>query len=384
MLTAALGVAGCANTLPQVGPTSGDLLDPNPEQTVDYAIVSLDASAVEATRAATPLAFEGEGGFRNARPLRTSVIGVGDVLDIAIWEPVEDGLLTAAGAKQAAVNAVVVDDRGHIYVPYAGSVHASGKTPERVRAEIVARLSDQTTDPQVTVTRSAYNSRGVSFQGAVRNPGVQPLEPLTARLLPMLSKVGGATSKPGSTKVTIRRSNLTSSAFLDDVYEDPSANIALRSGDIVLLEAESRHFNAFGSVAQPGRQPLAGGDMSLLDAITEVGGLDGNSANATGVFVFRREPADVVSQLNPVAGREAHGMEKPELTRLGPDQPVIYQLALNTADAMFVASSFAMRDGDTIYVTEAPYTQFRKVLSVIVPTLGTAGSIASLRNVAGN
>ena len=45
---------------------------------------------------------------------------------------------------------------------------------------------------------------------------------------------------------------------------------------------------------------------------------------------------------------------------------------------MFQARDFQIRDGDTVYVTEAPYTQFSKVLQAIVQPLQTASAIDSL------
>ncbi len=373
---AAILVGGCSNFLPQVGPTAGDIVDPNPEREIDYAIAELDSKAVQAARKSAPIAF-GENQFREQLPLRTGLIGRGDLLTISIWEPVEDGLLTAVGSKQALIEQVEVDDNGNVFVPYAGTLRASGRTMAGLRAAIIEGLREKTTDPQVTVTRAEYRSRGVSVQGSVGVPGVQPLEPQTRRLLPMLAAAGGASTPPYATKVTVRRGAHAATAYLDRIYADPEANIALRNGDIVLVENEDRFFNAFGAVGRSGRQPMRG-PLTLLDAITQVGGLDGQTASATGVFVFRREPADVVSQLTLLPRREAHGMDPVVLSDLGGDRPVVYQLALNSADGMFLAGAFEVREGDTLYVTEAPYSQFRKVLSVIVPTLGTAGSVNSL------
>ena len=55
-------------------------------------------------------------------------------------------------------------------------------------------------------------------------------------------------------------------------------------------------------------------------------------------------------------------------------------LDLTQPNGMFHARDFVIRDADTIYVTEAPFTQFSKIISAIT---GTAGSAASLANIAG-
>ena len=45
---------------------------------------------------------------------------------------------------------------------------------------------------------------------------------------------------------------------------------------------------------------------------------------------------------------------------------------------MFMARDFVIRDGDTLYVTEAPFTQWTKVLTAITGTASTAGTLTSL------
>ena len=54
---------------------------------------------------------------------------------------------------------------------------------------------------------------------------------------------------------------------------------------------------------------------------------------------------------------------------------MIYVLDLTEPNGMFEARDFAVRDEDTIYVTEAPFTQFSKILGAIT---GPAQSVAGL------
>jgi polysaccharide export outer membrane protein len=48
---------------------------------------------------------------------------------------------------------------------------------------------------------------------------------------------------------------------------------------------------------------------------------------------------------------------------------------------MFMARDFSIRDGDTVYVTEAPYVQWQKTLSIIT---GTAAGVNSVGSLSGN
>lgn len=380
-MAVAMSASACAAFLPQSGPTTGDVLNRDRDEQVGFALMALDGAAVSVNRAAPEIAFADER-FRGALPLRTALLGRGDVLRITIWEPVEDGLLTTPGTKQAVIEQVEVDDRGHIYVPFAGEVHVAGKTIGAARNAIIAQLIGKTSDPQVTVTRADYRSRGVALQGELRDPGLKPLDPQVSRLLPMLAAAGGATTPPHTTRVVVRRGEAATSGYLDAIYNDPRANIALRNGDVILVQNDTRYFNAFGAVLRPGRLAMTSGDMTLLDAISQAGGLNSDSANPTGVFLIRREPSELLQSLTPVDEDEAENIT--DLAATSAVVPTVYQLPMNSAESLVLAQSFALRENDTIYVTEAPFTQFRKVLSVIIPTLGTAGGAASLATVGSN
>jgi polysaccharide biosynthesis/export protein len=56
---------------------------------------------------------------------------------------------------------------------------------------------------------------------------------------------------------------------------------------------------------------------------------------------------------------------------------VIYVLDLTEPNGMFMARDFAIRDEDTVYVTEAPFTQFSKVISAITGSLTAVDGAAS-------
>ena len=47
---------------------------------------------------------------------------------------------------------------------------------------------------------------------------------------------------------------------------------------------------------------------------------------------------------------------------------------------MFMARDFAIRDEDTVYVTEAPFVQFDKSIAALTGSLGAVNTISSLAN----
>ena len=99
------------------------------------------------------------------------------------------------------------------------------------------------------------------------------------------------------------------------------------------------------------------------EGIAQVGGLRANSSDPTGVFVFRNEPAEIA---NTVLGRND----------LVGAQRMVYVLDLTKPNGMFMARDFVIRDGDTLYVTEAPFTQWNKTISALTGSLSAGNTIS--------
>ena len=92
-------------------------------------------------------------------------------------------------------------------------------------------------------------------------------------------------------------------------------------------------------------------DMSAIEAIAEAGGLDGRTADPTGVFVFRSESSEIA---NRVLGR----------TDLAGEQRMAYVLDLTRPEGLFSAREFIIHDEDTVYITEAPFASWGRALAV--------------------
>ena len=358
VLGAALAVSACG--LPRSGPTRGEIFAGSVEKGGSTHIVSVDDRVNRAASYSPAYGFGSD--FRNAGEVGADVVRPGDVLGLSIWENVDDGLLAAMGSSSTQLTQLQVDSQGYIFVPYAGRVKASGNSPDELRRIITEKLSSQTPDPQVMVTRVAGDGATVSVMGKVNSQGVYPIERPTRTLSAMLSKSGGVSIEPEVAVVTVKRGNSSGKVWLRDLYSNTRNDIALRPGDVILVEEDQRSFTALGALGGQTKVPLGNEQINAIEAVAMVGGLSTLLADPKGVFVLREEPQSVAQAV--LGRRDIYG-----------NQRFAYVLDLTKPDGMFQARDFVIRDGDTVYVTEAPFTQWQKVLNSILGTAGELGTV---------
>jgi len=141
--------------------------------------------------------------------------------------------------------------------------------------------------------------------------------------------------------------------ILTSQYSDLLAggDIPIQKGDEIVVRANVRMFTVLGAVTKAHNVDLTKSDTNLLEALGEVGGLNDEQANKTGVFVFRM--GDILT--NPTA--------RARVFRLDLLQPV----------SIFVAQQFGMQPRDVIYVTNAPLYEYNKILTAIYKTFSIVG-----------
>jgi len=354
-------LSGCG--LPRSGPNKAEIFRGSVLKKGDAYIVTVNPRVTRITSVTPSFGFGSD--FRNAGLVGSDQIAAGDVLGLTIFENVKDDpLLGNTGQRVSALSEIQVDGQGFIFVPYAGRIKAAGQTPDGLRQAITRKLDTQTPDPQITVQRMAGDGATVTVQGFAGAQGILPIERPTRTLLAMIAQAGGVAIEPAVAIVRITRGSMTGQVWLEDLYANPSLDIALRAGDKITIERDTRAFTALGATGTQSRVPFETQTLSAIEAIATVGGLSTGSADPTGVFVFRNEPAEIA---NAVLGRN-------DLTG---DQRFVYVLDLTQPTGMFEARDFLVRDGDTVYVTEAPFVQWNKTLSAITGTAGAASTLSS-------
>jgi polysaccharide export outer membrane protein len=373
----ALGLASC-ELAPGSGPSRDSLIEAGTatEQNIDppFTVVEVTPSAVSllARRGGASL----RGRFGDYRPPISPVIGVGDIVQVTIWEAASGGLFSSAvqGSVNAGSHAAPIPDQmvgrdGSITVPYGGRVQAAGRTPQQVEAAIVERLKGKAIEPQAIVNVMKNASSTVTVTGEVTTGARIPLSLRGDRVMDVIASAGGFRSSTHETFISLTRDGHTVRVPVQTLLADPRENIYVRPGDVLTVERTPQTFTVAGATGANAMIPFDARGLTLEEAVGKAGGLQDQRADPAGLFVMRYETSDLV--------REFPGVS-PVLPR-GAQTPVAYHLNMRDPSALFLARRFAMRDKDILFVSNAPITEIGKYFQmfqmVTSPLIQGAGMV---------
>lgn len=274
-------------------------------------------------------------------------IGIGDVLQITVWDHPE--LTIPAGSmRSSADSGNLVHNDGTIFYPYVGTMQVVGLDVNQIRKMITRKLAQYIEKPQVDVAVAAFRSKKVYITGSVDKPGTYPITNIPMRLVDAIGAAGGITDSADWSNVILTRGGKDYTLSLRDIYQqgDTAENVMLQPGDVInVARADDNKVFVLGEVLKPSSLAMGRNGMTLAEALSEKGGLDQRTSDASGVFVFRKAP--------PGAD---HGID-------------VYQLNAKDAAALVLADSFHLKPRDIVYVTAAPLARWNRVLSLLVPTV---------------
>jgi polysaccharide export outer membrane protein len=341
-----LVVTGCTS-IPGPGP-SERVINGKSADVAGFSLIDIVAENVGYYRVSRTTDQAGTAGIPPAPRIS---LAPGDLLKVKIAESREGGLFAPLASGGTSFDNVRVSDRGTISLPYAGQVKVQGLDTTRVEERVRARLAGVAFEPQVFVELQSGRATSVLVSGEVKTPGRFSLLDGPLTLIDGINKAGGATKPPHQLDVLIRRASKVFRVPLVKVFD--GNNEELRSGDEVIVESNLKAFNALGAVKQAGQVDFKVPHPTLLDALSQVGGLDNVNSSTTGVFVFRlREPR---------AWQDEDGQWQ--------EGPVIFRFNLSKPETMFLAQAFGVKPEDTVYVTNAPSIEWMRAIEPIARTL---------------
>jgi polysaccharide biosynthesis/export protein len=388
---AALALAGCTN-LPIGGPAHRDistgasatLLAGRDQIVYDYVLVDLSENVLSAIPKGIGLgSFYGSFGTGH-RPAPTITVGVGDVIQVTIFESSAGGLFIPPEAGVRPGNFVTlpaqsVGRNGAINVPYAGDVNVAGRTALQIKAEIERRLAPRAVEPQVLVTIVEQTAMSVSVVG---DTGASRLQiRANDRILDVLARGPGIKNPGYETFVTMQRKGKTSTIYFPTLVNEPRENIYVTAGDTFYVYREQQRYIAVGALGVGGQTagvtgyfPFEQEALTLNEALAKAGGLLDTRANAQQVFLYRLEYRDALVKMGVDVGKFP---EDRKLIR------TVYRANFRDPSSFFAAQNFAMRHKDVIYVATADSVELEKFMDhtrAITGTIsGTAADIAATR-----
>lgn len=362
-------LGGCA-AMPSSGPTSAAIVQASVPNDPDrpFELIDLDAGRIAKLASFGPKRLASH--FADRRPSPVQTIGIGDSIQVTIFEAGTGGLFTASagqlggGSKNVTLPTQAVEADGTIGVPFAGRVRAAGRTPAQVAQAVEEALTGRALDPQAVVTIQQGRSGLVTVTGQVGSPSRVPLAPQGDRLLDVLANAGGPAGVPTELFVQVTRGNATALSPLRSIIENPSENIYVWPNDTIVVYREPQVFTTFGATGVSGNFPFEYERMTIAEAMGAASGLNDQRADPQGLFIYRLERPDVVCSV----------MRYEPCTIRGEVVPVIYRLDLRNPEGLFHARQMLVRNKDIIFVANSEAAELRKFLGLVGITLGTAGS----------
>lgn len=373
-LASAVLLASC-NALPRAGADhrlieKGAVLEltstrEHPE--VGYALVDLTEHVLSVfPEKERPSLSKGFGATRKGPP--DLPIGVGDILEITLFESAAGGLFIPSEAGSRPGNFITlprqtVDTDGTVTVPYAGRIVAAGRSPSAVQSDIVARLADRAIEPQAVINLISSRSSELSVLGDVNAPAKISVNPVGERVLDAIARAGGISTPNAETQITLQRNGTSATVPFELLLNNPTENIFVYPGDVIFASRDRRTYLAFGASGLNGRIDFEDSDLTLAEAVGKAGGLLDSRADPGQVFVYRKISASKLSEMGIAFDAKSEG-----------EYPVIFRINYRDPSAYFLAQDFPMEDKDIIYVSNADSVEVLKFLTLVNSvTAGTAG-----------
>lgn len=323
-------------------------------------LITINAEFIKEQRMKQPIVYDISHLYGQASAYR---VGPGDILNIIVWAHPELSLGGAAATAASTADSASIDGGnigtgynvsrdGRIQFPFAGAIRVAGLTELQIRNRLTNILATYITDPQLTVQIREYRNSRIYLDGEVNTPGLQSLNDIPMTLPEALNRAGGLTENADRSSIILTRQGQKTSINLTKLLAqgvDPN-RIMLKNGDMLRINHRNKaKVFLFGEVLRPQALTMDDGELTLAQALGEVGGTSIHS-NPEQIYIIR-------------SGEEG--------------KADIYHLNASSPTALMLANGFQLQPSDMIYVDPARVVRWNRVISNILPSYGAVVSTVS-------
>ena len=355
-----LALLGACSTVPTQGPSRQSVIARGTSADAPYLLMPIsDFTVEELSHFPGPSLYGKFGDYR--KPVLYTV-GVGDTIDVSVFEAAGGGLFaqpvttqTSTGSHSAQIPPQVVQRDGSITVPYAGRVSVVGKTTPQIEKTIVDNLTGKAIEPQAIVTVDKSLSNAITVNGEVVKGQRLALSTRGDRMIDVIAEAGGLNAPANETFLELSRGGKSVRVPLQTILNDPRENIYARPGDTLTVVRYPLTFTAIGATSRNAVINFDAVGISLEEAIAKAQGLLDVRADPEGVFVLRYEPVAVVRNFPGLTPAQA------ALDLV----PTVYYTNMRDPRALFLARRFVVHDKDIVYVSNSPFSDLQKLLQLV-------------------
>lgn len=356
-----LGLAGC-EILPRGAAVEREIVQAAEGETTDFAVHAVTREFLTVLDDWPSPQPGSLGWIPTSGGARTQVIATGDTLEVTIWDSSDSSLLSAPGQRSVQIQALEVAPDGTIFLPYVGDTRVAGMTLQTARQTLHEAIDRIVPSSQVQLAMVEGRTNSVDLIGGVAAPGSYPMPDRNFTLLNLIALGGGVQGALINPQVRLIRAGDIYGTSIARLYANPRLDTLLRGGDQVIVEEDRRYFLSLGAAGQQSQHRFAQDDVSALDAISIIGGVESRRGNPGGVLILREYP---------------HSALRPDAA--GPNQArVVFTLDLTSADGLFSARNFHLAQGDLVLVTESPITSAQTIFGLVGAVFGLANQTGAL------
>lgn len=340
-----------------------------PEEIGGFRFVKVDAEYIRSLgQLASRVEQDGESVQLDAKiahqPPNDYVVGVGDILNIIVWDHPE--LTNPTGDFRDPVSSGrLVDFRGMIFYPFVGEITVAGLTLSQIRNLLTTRLSRVIRDPQIDVRVADFRSKKVRVYGEVKNPGLVPLTDAPMTVVEAVAAAGGITDEASRRYMRLERGDNSTLIDLEVAAPSSVAYQRLQPGDAIYVPNIDKYsVYVLGSVNEQATLNLPYARISLAKALSESSGLDQTRARGDGVYVIRAGSVSL-----------GHDDGVPQY-----DYPIVFHFDMSRLDGVIGAQHFDLVPNDIVYVDSTGIATYNAVVNQILPTVSTIFQLDQLLN----